>query len=80
MISKERLQKLVTQKATIWADSYGEIQLCDESHFGFLMKSKKVGPFPYVVSKICLAGFIHNGELYDEYAVEIDKLEEKEKD
>lgn len=31
MISKERLQELIDQKATIWADSYGEIQLCDES-------------------------------------------------
>lgn len=31
MISKERLQELIDQKATIWSYRWGEIQLCDKS-------------------------------------------------
>ena len=30
MITEERLKELIDQKATIWADDYGEIQLCNE--------------------------------------------------
>lgn len=31
MISEERLQELIDKKATIWAECYGKIQLCNES-------------------------------------------------
>lgn len=41
MIIRERLEKLIKQEATIWADSYGEIQLCNKSEeYTFWAKKK----------------------------------------
>lgn len=52
MISKERLQELIDQKATIWTDGYGEIQLCDKSEICKVISFKG--------ESYCLYGFIYD--------------------
>ena len=57
MISKERLQELIDQKATIWADDYGEIQLCDKSEVCRVISCEG--------ESHCLYGFIYDQEFMD---------------
>lgn len=52
MISEERLQELIDKKATIWADNYGKIQLCD--------KSEVCRVTSFDGESYCLYGFIYN--------------------
>lgn len=58
MISKERLQELIDQKATIWADDYGEIQLCDESKICYCEFLKTVLYY--------LSGFMRDGKFVND--------------
>lgn len=67
MISKERLQELIDQKATIWADSYGEIQLCDKSEVCRAISCEG--------ESYCLSGFIYNGKFLP-FAVIPEEMEE----
>lgn len=67
MISKERLQKLIKQEATIWADSYGEIQLCDKSEVCRVISCEG--------ESYCLSGFIYDCEFFP-FAVILEELEE----
>lgn len=59
MISKERLKELIDQKATIWADDYGEIQLCDKSE---VCNTVAFTGNHQIQEGYCLSGFIYNGE------------------
>ena len=52
MISKERLQELIDKEATIWADDYGEIQLCDKSNVYRVIS--------FEGESYCLYGFIYD--------------------
>lgn len=52
MISRERLEELIDQKATIWADDYGAIQLCD--------KSEVCRVISFEGESYCLFGFIYD--------------------
>ena len=67
MISKERLQKLIKQEATIWADSYGEIQLCEKSEVCRVISCEG--------ESYCLSGFIYDCEFFP-FAVIPEELEE----
>lgn len=58
MISEERLQELIDQKATIWAECYGEIQLCDESKICYDEFLKTVLYY--------LSGFMHGGKFVND--------------
>ena len=58
MISKERLQELIDKKATIWADDYGEIQLCDESKICYDEFLETVIYY--------LSGFMHGGKFVND--------------
>lgn len=67
MINKERLQELVNQKAKIWCDDYGEIQLCDKSEVCKVTSCEG--------ESYCLYGFIYN-ETFEDVDVYPDSLEE----
>ena len=67
MISKERLQKLIKQEATIWADDYGEIQLCEKSEVCRVISCEG--------ESYCLSGFIYDCEFFP-FAVIPEELEE----
>lgn len=67
MISKERLQELIDKKATIWADDYGEIQLCDKSEVCRVISCEG--------ESYCLSGFICDCEFFP-FAVIPEELEE----
>ena len=72
MISEERLQELIKQEATIWADDYGEIQLCDKSEVCDTIA------FPgnhQIQEGYCLSGFVYNNEFISDN-IEPDGLEE----
>lgn len=72
MISKERLQELIDQKATIWADNFGEIQLCDKSEvcdtIAFIGNHQ-------IQEGYCLSGFVYNNKFISDN-IEPDELEE----
>lgn len=70
MISKERLQELIDKKATIWADDYGEIQLCDKSEVCRVISCEG--------ESYCLSGFICDGEFLP-FAVIPEEMEENVK-
>lgn len=59
MITEERLKELIDQKATIWADDYGEIQLCDKSE---VCATIAFTGNHQIQEGYCLSGFIYNGE------------------
>lgn len=67
MISKERLQELIKQEATIWADRYGEIQLCEKSEVRRVISCEG--------ESYCLSGFIYDGE-FSPFAVTPEEMEE----
>ena len=67
MISKERLQELIDKKATIWADRYGEIQLCEKSEVCRVISCEG--------ESYCLSGFICDGEFLP-FAVIPEEMEE----
>ena len=67
MISKERLEELIDKKATIWADDYGEIQLCDKSEVCRVISCEG--------ESYCLSGFIYDCEFFP-FAVIPEELEE----
>ena len=67
MISKERLQQLIDEKAKIWCDSYGEIQLCDKSEVCKVISCEG--------ESYCLYGFIYN-ETFQDVDIFPDELEE----
>lgn len=72
MITKERLKELVKQKATIWADDYGEIQLCNESE---VCNTIAFTGNHQIQEGYCLSGFIYNDEFISDN-IEPDGLEE----
>lgn len=72
MISKERLQELIDQKATIWADDYGEIQLCDKSE---VCDTIAFTGNHQIQEGYCLSGFVYNNEFIRDN-IEPDGLEE----
>lgn len=72
MISKERLQELIDKKATIWADDYGEIQLCDKSE---VCDTIVFTGNHQIQEGYCLFGFIYNNEFISDN-IEPDGLEE----
>lgn len=72
MITKERLKELVKQKATIWADDYGEIQLCNESE---VCNTVAFTGNHQIQEGYCLSGFIYNDEFISDN-IEPDGLEE----
>lgn len=67
MISKERLQELIKQEATIWADRYGKIQLCEKSEVRRVISCEG--------ESYCLSGFIYDCEFFP-FAVKPEELEE----
>ena len=67
MISKERLEELIKQEATIWADDYGKIQLCDKSEVCRVISCEG--------ESYCLSGFIYDCEFFP-FAVIPEELEE----
>lgn len=73
MISKERLQELIGQKATIWADDFGEIQLCDNSE---VCKTIAFTGNHQIQEGYCLSGFIYNGKFISNN-IEPEELEEE---
>lgn len=72
MISKGRLKKLINQKATIWADGFGKIQLCDNSE---VCKTITFTRNHQIQEGYCLNGFINNEEFINDN-IEPDELEE----
>lgn len=72
MISKEKLQELIDQKATIWADDYGEIQLCDKSE---VCNTIAFTGNHQIQEGYCLSGFVYNNEFISDN-IEPDGLEE----
>ena len=72
MISKERLQELIDQKATIWADDFGEIQLCDNSE---VCKTIAFTGNHQIQEGYCLSGFAYDNDFISDN-IEPDKLEE----
>ena len=72
MISKERLQELIDKKATIWADDYGEIQLCDKSE---VCDTIAFTGNHQIQEGYCLCGFVYNNEFISGN-IEPDGLEE----
>lgn len=72
MISKERLQKLIDEKATIWADNYGEIQLCDKSE---VCDTIAFTGNHQVQEGYCLCGFIYSSKFISDN-IEPTELEE----
>lgn len=70
MISKERLQELIDQKATIWSEGYGEIQLTDISEVCGIKNSKDS-----MIISYCLYGFIC-GDSFIPCTVKPEELEE----
>ena len=72
MISKERLQELIDKKATIWADDYGEIQLCDKSE---VCDTIAFNVNHQIQEGYCLSGFVYNNEFISDN-IEPDGLEE----
>lgn len=72
MISKERLQELIDKKATIWADDYGEIQLCDKSE---VCDTIAFTGNHQIQEGYCLSGFVYNKEFISDN-IEPDGLEE----
>lgn len=67
MISKERLQELIDQKATIWADGYGEIRLCDKSEVCRVTSCEG--------ESHCLYGFIYD-QIFINDSISPEELEE----
>lgn len=67
MITRERLEKLIKQEATIWADNYGEIQLCEKSEVCRVMSCEG--------ESYCLGGFIYDCEFFP-FTVIPEELEE----
>lgn len=72
MISKERLQELIDKKATIWADDYGKIQLCDKSE---VCDTIAFTGNHQIQEGYCLSGFVYNNEFISAN-IEPDGLEE----
>lgn len=72
MISKERLQELIDKKATIWADAYGKIQLCDKSE---VCDTIAFTGNHQIQEGYCLCGFVYNNEFIRDN-IEPDGLEE----
>lgn len=72
MISKERLKELIEQKATIWADDYGEIQLCNKSE---VCNTIAFTGNHQIQEGYCLSGFIYNDEFISDN-IEPGELEE----
>lgn len=70
MISKERLQELIDQKATIWSEGYGEIQLTDISEVCGIKNSKDG-----MIISYCLFGFIC-GDSFTPCTIMPEELEE----
>ena len=72
MISRERLEKLIEKGSTIWADDYGEIQLCNKSEvcdtIAFMGNHQ-------IQEGYCLCGFVYNNEFIRDN-IEPDGLEE----
>ena len=72
MISEERLQELIDENATIWADCYGEIQLCDKSE---VCDTIAFTGNHQIQEGYCLSGFVYNNEFISDN-IEPDGLEE----
>ena len=72
MITRERLEELIKQEATIWADDYGEIQLCDKSE---VCDTIAFTGNHQIQEGYCLSGFVYNNEFISDN-IEPDGLEE----
>lgn len=73
MISEERLQKLIDQKAKIWADNFGEIQLCDNSE---VCKTIAFTGNHRIQEGYCLSGFVYDNEFISNFNIVPEELEE----